>query len=167
MNPTPRRTLSLTTVALSLFALAAYAQAPDGPTRLTTEFRGPGLCLDVVNGGPRNHQAWLDTCQDVTGQSWVFQPVACGMYSIHPEFTGPNKCLDINPSDNRAEFRDCGNFTGQLWRLSPGANGTARLTTQFRGPNMCLDVVNGGPRNNFVELRPCGNFTGQMWHSNP
>jgi hypothetical protein len=79
MKSLSRRTLALATVSLSIVALTAYAQAPDGPTRLTTEFRGPGLCLDVVNGGPRNHQAWLDTCQDVTGQSWIFEPAPGGM----------------------------------------------------------------------------------------
>lgn len=167
MKSTARRGLLLTLAASSLYALVAHAQAPAGPTRLTTEFRGAGMCLDVVNGGPTNHQAHLDTCQNVSGQSWIFEPAAGGMYRIHTEFTGPQRCLDINPSDNRAEFRPCGNFTGQLWRLTPGDNGTARLSTQFRGPGMCLDVVNGGPRNNFVELRPCGNFSGQLWHSNP
>jgi hypothetical protein len=74
MPSTARRTLGVTPIALSLVALAAYAQAPDGPTRLTTEFRGPGLCLDVVNGGPRNNFVELRPCGNFTGQMWHSNP---------------------------------------------------------------------------------------------
>ena len=165
MNPGTRRSLLIAILFLSIAAIEAHAQAPPFPVRLTTEFRGPKMCLDVVNGGPRNNQVWLDTCQNVTGQSWTFEPAGDDTYRMKTEFRGKKMCLDINPEDDRAEFRPCGNYSGQFWRLTPGPDDTARLTTEFRGPKMCLDVVNGGKRNNFVGLSPCGNFTGQFWNA--
>ena len=34
-------------------------------------FRGDNMCLDVVNGGPRNNMLQLNPCADVSGQFWT------------------------------------------------------------------------------------------------
>ncbi len=47
---------------------------PAGHYQLTTAFRGPRMCLDVVNGGPRNNQAELRPCGNFTGQQWFAAP---------------------------------------------------------------------------------------------
>ena len=39
--------------------------------RLTTKFRGPGMCLDIFNGGPNNNQPHLVRCANLTGQLWT------------------------------------------------------------------------------------------------
>jgi hypothetical protein len=39
--------------------------------RLTTRFRGPGICLDIFNGGPDNNQPHLAKCDDLSGQLWT------------------------------------------------------------------------------------------------
>jgi hypothetical protein len=38
--------------------------------RLTTKFRGPGMCLDIFNGGPNNNQPHLVSCANLSGQLW-------------------------------------------------------------------------------------------------
>lgn len=145
--------------ALLLLATPSLAQSPDFYHKLTTQFRGTGMPMDVFNGGPKNNQARLDNDQNVTGQYWYFVPARNGTYRLKNEFNGPRMCLDINPPTNRPEMRACGNFSGQFWRIARAGN-WMRLTTEFRGPNMCLDI---DPASNQPELRSCGNFTGQFW----
>src|SRR5215468_4135580 len=38
--------------------------------KLSTEFRGDGMKLDVFNGGPKNNLTRLEPDQDVSGQFW-------------------------------------------------------------------------------------------------
>ncbi|MEZ4406039.1 MAG: RICIN domain-containing protein [Polyangiales bacterium] len=132
-----------------------------GALRFSTDFRGPGMCLDVVNGGPTNNAAELRPCEGVTGQAWTVRPAAGGFVRLTTEFRGAGMCLDVvngGPRNNAVELRPCEDRSGQLWRMTPGPRGFVRLPTQFRGPRVCLDVVNGGPRNNAAELRPCRNL---------
>lgn len=153
-------------VAATFFAIVAlstpsFAQSPDAGVyyKLTTQFRGSGMPMDVFNGGPNNNQTRLDNDQNVTGQHWHFVPAQNGSYRLQTEFRGSSMCLDVNPSTNRPELRNCGNFSGQFWHVSADGN-WVRLTTDFRGPDMCLDI---DPNSNQPELRHCGNFTGQHW----
>lgn len=127
--------------------------------KLTTQFRGRNMPLDVFNGGPSNNKVQLRRADNVSGQFWRFVRDDGGFYRLTTQFRGPNMCLDIDPGPNQPELRPCGNFSGQLWRLTR-AQGGFRLTTQFRGTAMCLDVE---PSTNQPELRACGNFTGQFW----
>jgi hypothetical protein len=39
--------------------------------RLTTKFRGPGMCLDIFNGGPNDNQPHLQQCANFSGQNWL------------------------------------------------------------------------------------------------
>ena len=147
-------------VALLLAAGSAMANTPEPGVsyKLTTEFRGTGMPMDVYNGGPQNNRTRLARDEDVTGQYWRFEPAEDGHYKITNEFRD-GMCLDIEPADNRAELRRCGNLTGQLWRIDQEGP-WVRLTTKFRGRNMCLDI---NPSNNHPVLRGCGDYTGQMW----
>ena len=139
----------------------AMSQSPDPGFyyKLSTEFRGPDMSMDVFNGGPKNNQARLDRDQDVSGQNWRFAPTGDGSFRLTTEFRGPRMCLDINPPTNRAELRPCGNYTGQFWQIVRSGD-SVRLTTAFRGPRMCLDI---DPDNNQPELRSCGDYSGQAW----
>ncbi len=95
---------------------------PGGFVSLTTAFRGPQMCLDVVNGGARNNQVELRPCGNFTGQQWRLQRLPQGTYRLTTAFRGPRMCLDVvngGPRDNHAELRRCGNFTGQFWSIVP------------------------------------------------
>ena len=105
-----------------LVAVSASAQNLPGPQRLATAFRGPGLSLDVINGGPSNNQLQLAPSGNFTGQQWILQGRANGFVALTTEFRGAGMCLDVvngGPRNNQVELRPCGNFTGQQWRAAP------------------------------------------------
>lgn len=133
--------------------------------KLSTDFRGDGMKLDVFNGGPKNNRTRLEPDQDVSGQFWRLVANGDGTYRLSTLFRGQNMCLDIfngGPNNNEPHLTRCGNYTGQFWKLNE-EGGAIRLTTTFRGPRMCLDIFNGGPNNNQPHLARCGNYTGQLW----
>jgi hypothetical protein len=135
--------------------------------KLSTEFRGPQMTLDVFNGGPKNNLTRLEPAQDVSGQFWRFKGNGDGTFRLSTMFRGPGMCLDIyngGLNNNQPHLVKCGNFSGQFWNIIITEDGEAvRLTTSFRGPSMCLDIFNGGPNNNQPHLSECGNFSGQRW----
>jgi hypothetical protein len=147
-------------------AIASAQSIPDGTYyKLSTEFRGLNMKLDVFNGGPKNNMTRLEPDQNVTGQFWRITRINGGWYQLSTQFRGANMCLDIfngGAKDNEPHLARCDNLTGQHWKIS-GDNHMFRLTTEFRGPDMCLDIFNGGDNNNQPQLRQCGNFTGQAW----
>ena len=115
----------------------------------------------------------MDRCQDVTGQSWSFEPVEGGFYRLRTQFQGQEMCLEGNEAGSSAHggaaFMDrCQNVSGQLWRLVPEGNGV-RLRTAFRGDGECLEgnqassSVHGGAA--FMDR--CQNVTGQLWELRP
>ncbi|MBL8605035.1 MAG: RICIN domain-containing protein [Myxococcales bacterium] len=163
----------------SLVSSVALAQ-PAPPVagrwyRLQTVFRGAGECLEgnqsasPVHGGA----AFMDRCQNVSGQLWSFEPVAGGFYRLRTQFQGQQMCLEGNqsasPVHGGAAFMDrCQNVSGQLWRLVPEGNGF-RLRTQFRGDGECLEgnqsasPVHGGS----AFMDSCQNVSGQVWNIVP
>jgi hypothetical protein len=145
----------------------ALADMPDSNTyyRLSTEFRGTNLSLDVFNGGDKNNLTHLAPTGSFTGQLWHFTPQGDGTYRLTTKFRGEKACLDIfngGPNDNQPHLTDCGNFTGQKWIVVEEGK-WIRLKTRFRGNGMCLDISNGGPNNDQPHFTPCGNFSGQHW----
>ena len=135
--------------------------------KLSTQFRGDGMKLDVFNGGPKNNLTRLEPDQDVSGQFWKFAGNSDGTFRLTTSFRGPGMCLDIfngGSNNNQPHLTRCGNFTGQFWSIMLTGDGEfVRLTTKFRGPGMCLDIFNGGPNDNQPHLGKCDNFTGQLW----
>ena len=101
----------------------ASAQSID-PTfyyKLSTQFRGNGMKLDVFNGGPKNNLTRLERDQDVSGQFWRFVGDSDGTFRLSTLFRGPSMCLDIfngGPKNNQPHLVNCANFTGQLWTLT-------------------------------------------------
>ena len=147
-------------------SMAAAQSIPDGfYYKLNTEFRGSGMKLDVINGGPKNNLTRLEPDQNVTGQFWRITKTDGGWYRLSTQFRGSKMCLDVfngGENDNQPHLTRCGDLTGQHWKIS-GDNHAFRLTTEFRGPDMCLDIFNGGDDNNQPQLRQCSNVTGQAW----
>jgi Ricin-type beta-trefoil lectin domain len=94
----------------------------DGTFRLSTLFRGPGMCLDIFNGGANNNQPHLVNCGNFTGQFWNVMVSEDGdRVRLTTKFRGPGKCLDIfngGPNDNQPHLVNCAKLSGQLWTLT-------------------------------------------------
>ena len=154
---------------LAWFFSPASAQSldPSFYYKLSTQFRGDGMKLDVFNGGPKNNLTRLEPDQDVSGQFWRFVANGDGTFRLMTLFRGPGMCLDIfngGANNNQPHLVRCANFTGQFWNIMVTERGDLiRLTTKFRGPGMCLDIFNGGANNNQPHLVRCADFTGQRW----
>ena len=149
----------------ALSPAAAQSLDPNFFHRMSTQFRGSDMPLDVFNGGPKDNMMHLARLQDVSGQYWKLSPTGDGWYRISTMFRGSGMCLDIlngGPDNNEPHLAPCASFSGQFWSIS--WEGTwARLTTQLRGSDMCLDIFNGGPKNDQPHLARCGNLSGQLW----
>jgi Ricin-type beta-trefoil lectin domain len=169
--------IQLSVVFLAAWLASTCTVAAQDPTqidptffhKLSTEFRGPGMSLDVFNGGPKDNFTHLQPTADFSGQFWHFvleHPATATtphIYKLRSLFRP--MCLDIvngGPDDNKAHLAQCALVSGQEW-VATREGGMFRMTTLFRGPSMCLDIVNGGPDNDQAHLTPCGNFTGQKW----
>jgi len=154
---------------LAWFSTSVFAQSIDPSVyyKLSTQFRGNGMKLDVFNGGPKNNMTRLELDQDVSGQFWRFVGNGDGTFRLSTLFRSPGMCLDIfngGANNNQPHLVNCGNFTGQFWNVMVSEDGDrVRLTTKFRGPGMCLDIFNGGPNDNQPHLVRCANLTGQLW----
>jgi hypothetical protein len=167
-----RKSLRLIPAILVLLAgltVPALAQTVDQSHyyKLSTQFRGNEMKLDVINGGAKNNLTRLESDQDVSGQYWRFVANADGTFRLSTLFRGPGMCLDVfnaGPNNNQPHLADCADLSGQFWNilLTKDAN-VVRLTTAFRGPRMCLDIFNGGPNNNQPHLADCADLAGQFW----
>jgi hypothetical protein len=164
------------TVAGAAVGVAPAAAGPTLPVagrwyKLHTVFRGQNECLEGNQAGSPTHAgaAFMDRCQNVSGQSFSFEAVGGGFYRVRTQFRGQNECLEGNQSSSPVHagsaFMDrCQNVSGQLWRLVPAGDGF-RLQTQFRGEGECLEgnqassSVHGG--NAFMDR--CQNVSGQIW----
>ena len=152
--------------AITLIAGAAAHDPANDKYTLSTQFRGPGMNLDIVNGGQYDNFAHLAAAGNYSGQLWHLVPAPYGAYRLTTEFRGAGMCLDIvngGPLDNMAHLAPCADYSGQYWYFRRSSDGTYTLTTAFRGDGMCLDVFNGGEFNDYVHLAPCGNYSGQIW----
>src|SRR3954466_4923075 len=91
------RIASIIVALLASMPVVASAQSiPDGfYYKLSTEFRGSDMKLDVFNGGRKNNMTRLEPDQNVTGQFWRITPIAGGWYQLSTQFRGSNVCLDI------------------------------------------------------------------------
>jgi hypothetical protein len=86
-------------VGLLLASLLTPASAqsvdPSFYYKLSTQFRGNGMKLDVFNGGPKNNLTRLEPDQDVSGQFWRLVGNTDGTFRLSTLFRGPSMCLDI------------------------------------------------------------------------
>src|SRR4249919_2389925 len=92
------RVPSMFAIAVSLASVStAPAQSIDQSFyyKLSTEFRGSGMKLDVINGGPKNNLTKLEQDQNASGQFWRFVGNADGTFRLSTLFRGRRMCLDI------------------------------------------------------------------------
>jgi hypothetical protein len=79
--------------AIMGLALGGVAQA--APLRIYTQWHGPELRLDVVNGGAFDNFVHLAPAADVSGQAWTMIPDSQGTFRLTTEFRGKDMCLDV------------------------------------------------------------------------
>ena len=150
--------------------------APEGYFRLTTMFReSQGECLEgnQAASGP----AFMDTCQDVSGQLWKLIPTEhIGYFKLTTMFReNEGECLEGNQINgsamNGAAFMaPCQDVSGQLWKMDAhDADGTYfRMTTMFReNEGECLEgnQRNGSAKNGAAFMDKCQDVSGQIWTS--
>lgn len=149
----------------SLASMLVQAQSiePGAYYRLSSQWQGEGLSLDVINDG-KNNQIQLARTGEYSGQLWKFTPMPGGFYRITSQWQGEGKSLDVvnDGKNNRLQLADTGDYSGQFWKIIPQGNGYAKLTTQWQGDGKALDVINDG-RNNRLQLANSGNYSGQFW----
>ena len=168
-----RKITSLIGLFLMSLAVAAFAQAQNygGFYLLKTKFQGTERCLEGNQvKGSMNGAAFMDTCQNVTGQLWRFEPAGNGFYKMQTQFGAPKgECLEGNQFKGDVSgvaFMDkCQAVSGQLWKIEELKNGFVRLKTQFRGDGECLEgnEVKGFAKAGGAFMNRCSNVTGQQW----
>jgi len=166
-----------------------------GYFRLQTKFlENDNKCLEgnlLASTSTLSGAAFMDNCQDVTGQLWkfveipastieqstatpAFVPDANKYYTLQTLFLkDDDKCLEGNLFDpgstlEGAAFMDtCQNVSGQYWKFINESNGYYQLTTQFQeGADKCLEGNKIGPTSTLGGasfMAGCGNFSGQFW----
>ncbi len=175
------RLTALLTVSLftsSLLAVAASAQSSgdfSGQYRFKTMWRGDGECLES-NGAASAYQggnAFMDTCQDVSGQLWSIEDAGNGHYRLKTMSQGSGNCLESNGAASdyhggNAFMDTCKDVSGQLWSIEDAGNGHYRLKTMSQGSGECLegnspieraDIMGGS-----AYMDACQNVSGQFWH---
>ena len=140
--------------------------------KLTTQFReSKNECLEGnQRNGSMKGAAFMDKCQNVSGQLWKIIPAGNGYFKLTTQFReSNNECFEGNQRNGSmkgAAFMDkCQNVSGQLWKIIPAGNGYFKLTTQFReSKNECLEgnQVNGS-MNGAAFMDKCQNVSGQLW----
>lgn len=130
------------------------------------------LCLEGQGGAAPGSgavldgAAFMDACQDVTGQFWKLIDLANGYYRLQ-NMAGeePNLCLEGQGGaapgsgavlDGAAFMDDCQDVTGQLWKLMPvdGSSNTAAggTETSAQAGSCNLDSMND-PASGNVAIR--------------
>ncbi len=107
-----------------------FEPAQNGYYRMKTMFQEPeGKCFEgnkFASGSTLGGAAFMDNCQNVSGQFWKLVPAGNGYYRLQTMFLEPeNKCLEGNrvaPGSTLggAAFMDtCQDVSGQFWKLVP------------------------------------------------
>ncbi|MCK9554089.1 hypothetical protein [Aquamicrobium sp.] len=101
----------------------------NGYFRLKTRALSKGKCLEgnrVAQDAMLQGAAFMDDCQNVSGQLWKAVPESNGYFRLKTMFQGEQKCLEGNRLAPDAALRgaafmnDCQNASGQLWKLLGG-----------------------------------------------
>ncbi|HRJ41542.1 MAG TPA: FG-GAP-like repeat-containing protein [Caldilineaceae bacterium] len=146
--------------------------------RLQTKFlEAENKCLEGNRLDPNSvlsGAAFMDTCQDVTGQFWKFVDAGNGYYRLQTKFLeAENRCLEGNRLDPNsvlggAAFMDtCKDVTGQLWKVADAGEGYHRMQTKFlEAENKCLEGNRLDPNSvlsGAAFMDDCQDVLGQLW----
>jgi mono/diheme cytochrome c family protein len=163
---------------VGICANGAVAEEFSGYYKLQTLFQEPdNKCLEgnkFASSSTLKGAAFMDTCQNVSGQYWKFVPGGNGYYRLKTLFQEPdNKCLEGNKFATTstlkgAAFMDtCQNVSGQLWKLLPQNNGYYKMQTQFQAPdNKCFEgnkFAASSTLGGAAFMDTCQDVSGQLW----
>ena len=159
-------------------AIEDAAADADGYYRLQTQwledenkcFEGGLPDPDRFLGGA----AYMDDCQDVSGQLWTFVPADDGYYRLQTQWLqDENKCLESNRLDperflgGAAYMDDCQDVSGQFWAFVPADDGYYRLQSEWlQDENKCLEGNRPGAEwvlDGAAHMADCDDVTGQFW----
>lgn len=150
----------------------------DGYYRLQTEWlEGENKCFEGGMPDPARFlggAAYMEDCQDLSGQLWKFVPNGDGYYQLQTQWLEPDdKCLEGNRLDperflaGAAYMDDCEDVSGQLWTFVPADDGYYRLQTQWlEAEDQCLEGNRPGPEwplDGAAHMTDCDDVTGQFW----
>ncbi|MCI2229679.1 hypothetical protein MC378_10925 [Polaribacter sp. MSW13] len=130
--------------------------------RLTSQWRGSGLSLDILNSGKKN-QPILAKTANVSGQFWKIKKVGINTYTLSTQWRGSNKILDCvqGPNKNRPILNTQTGRSGGAWKIISLGNGYFRITNLWLSDSS-LDIINDG-KNNKIQVAKTGNYLGQAW----
>ena len=162
----------------SLISIEEAASNPNNYYRLQTLWlEGENKCFegnrpdaDRFLGGA----AYMDECQDVTGQLWKITLADNGYYRLQTMWLeDEDKCLESNQLDSSrflggATYMDaCQNVSGQHWQFVPAKEGYYQLQSEWLAPeNKCLEGNRPGPDwilDGAAHMADCDDVTGQLW----
>lgn len=151
-------------------ALETFSPTAGALYKLHTEFQGSEHCLEGNDPASevKNGAAFLNVCEEVTGQYWSFQ--ANGDYFLgNTEFQGAQMCLEGNEAgsevkDGNAFLNACSGVTGQNWRFVVDGD-FVLMQTEFQGTEKCLEGNEFGSdfKNGAAFMDDCSGVTGQRW----
>ncbi len=130
--------------------------------RLTTQWRGDGLSLDIINDG-NNVTPILAKTAMVPGQRWKLLPEANGAHRLVTQLRGNGMSL-ASTDGNSPLLVATAAAPEQLWRVTPELDGALRLTSLARDAGMSLDILYDGKANVTPILAPPRPVDGQFWY---
>ncbi|RKH59605.1 hypothetical protein D7V93_14675 [Corallococcus llansteffanensis] len=130
--------------------------------RLTTQWRGDGLSLDIINDGKNNTPILAKTAM-VPGQLWKLLPEANGAHRLVTQWRGKGLSL-AHTAGNQPLLVDTAAAPEQLWRVTPELDGTLRLTNLAQDASLSLDILYDGKANITPILARTRHVSGQLWN---
>ena len=130
--------------------------------RLTNQWQGENLSLDIVNDGINNQPILAKTAK-VSGQYWKIKKVGKDTFTLSTEWQGPHKVLDCvqGENQNRPILNRATRKSGGAWKIIAVGNDYYRITNLWLG-NLSLDIINDG-ENNKIQVAKTGEYSGQFW----
>jgi len=136
---------------------------PDAYYRLTTEWLGDGMSLDVVNDD-KDNKLILAKTGAFTGQFWKITSLGNGYFRFTTKFKGDGKSLTVvnNGTTKVLRLKNTTNDDTQAWKINSFGNGYYRFISKSSNNTKSLDVINDG-NNNKVQLSKTADYSGQYW----
>ena len=104
--------------AVAVLVLGTTA-AQAAPVKITTQWKGAAMPLDVVNGGEFDNFAHLAPAADVSGQLWTMRPESGGTFRL------THASMSVTPSyanaSSRAAATRSSSSTRMPWKPSSRA----------------------------------------------
>jgi len=131
---------------------------------LTTQFRGEGFVLSIVQLENGDFSPRLVAKQNAVAENWVITSNGDNTFSLANVASGKDFQLDVVNNDalDSVKLATTAEVSGQKWTFTQLDNGYCRLTNDFTGSEVALDIENEGDMT-VPKLTAVGDFSGQNW----